>query len=177
MSHPLDFLKPIVMDMIPTGSRVICNPAPINTDEDWVIMCPSRNALERELVKQGYTRTSKRYYRVSSKITTYRHPDNDLNLIVTDSQDQFDRWREATEIATQQNLLKKEGRIKLFELITGRNKYRNRSSITEYYNGNITTIPLYRDTGTRSQQTTSTGSVFSPGLFSRAIQSSYRWAG
>jgi hypothetical protein len=127
MTHELDFLKPLVMDMIPTGSRVICNPPVLDTDEDWVLMVPERHSFEDTLINAGYYRTSKRYYRVASSITTYRSDFNNINLIVTDDQNMFDRWREATEIATQENLTNKEDRIKLFELITGRNRYRTNS--------------------------------------------------
>jgi hypothetical protein len=119
----IEQLKPLVMDMFPTGSRVICDPPVLDTDEDWVLMVPHRKAFRPFLRELGFTQTSRTYYRVTSSITTYRHPDNSLNLIVTDEQDMFDRWREATEIATQENLTNKEDRIKLFELITGRNKH------------------------------------------------------
>jgi hypothetical protein len=118
----IDQLKPLVMDMFPTGSRVICNPPVLDTDEDWVLMVPERRSFSPFLRELNFVMTSRPYHRVASSITTYRHPDNDLNLIVTDDQDMFDRWREATEIATQENLTNKEDRIKLFELITGRNK-------------------------------------------------------
>jgi hypothetical protein len=136
MTHELDFLKPLVMDMFPTGSRVICNPPVLDTDEDWVLMVPERRSFHDILVDAGYHRTSKSYYRVASSITTYRSDLNNINLIVTDDQGMFDRWREATEIATQENLTNKEDRIKLFELITGRNRYNKNPSTEE--------IPLYR---------------------------------
>jgi hypothetical protein len=150
MEHELDFLKPLVLDMFPTGSRVICNPPVLDTDEDWVVLCDSRSLLHYVLVEHGYSKTSKKYYRVSSKITTYRHEKNNFNLIVTDVKDMFDRWREATEIATQENLTNKEDRIKLFELITGRNTHRDKPK----------THTIYRYVSTGPQSTTSQWSWF-----------------
>lgn len=108
-----------VISYHPTGSRYICNPPVIDTDEDWVVLVKSEmypefaDHLEVNNFWQsnaGYSRTDFISYR------SILNNDN-RNIIVTFDPEWYQLFVEATEIAKDENLLHKVDRIALFELI------------------------------------------------------------
>jgi hypothetical protein len=103
----------------PTGSNYICDPPVNDTDIDYVVyykdfgMIPRK--WERPASSPGYE-TEKPEVGNSLSLRWYNY-----NLIAVSTEDLFNRWVKATEIAKDLNLLKKRDRISLFDAIV-RNK-------------------------------------------------------
>lgn len=116
-----------VVGWFATGSRVICKPAVEGTDEDFVIFTDNLHLLRRELEALGYKLSAhdKEKYKLAKNdpfqqyntFDAYRHPDNDDNLIVTNIASDFTRWKVATLVATELNVVDKQQRIMLFRAI------------------------------------------------------------
>ena len=90
-----------------TGSRAICNPPVMDTDADFVVLDQTgilnlRNWAEAttDSEYEGGTRT----FRLG-----------EVNLIVVEWEEDFNRWKIATQIATRLNLTSKPERIALFQ--------------------------------------------------------------
>lgn len=106
------------------GSRVTCNPPPVDTDQDILVFVDSENAdYFVSLMKQrgfdvelgeGYAEDALNGGE-SDRFQSYRL--GDVNLIVTVDEMFYERFAYATEIAKRSNLMKKEERIKLFQAI------------------------------------------------------------
>lgn len=115
-------LKDVVQDAFAGGSRIICEPAPMDTDLDIVVLIDSPKAVV-ELVGMGYL------YHHESQVAYVGQKDPDdafvslrkgeVNLIVVWSRTGFERWRLYTEAATRLNLLNKSDRVKLAQVIRG----------------------------------------------------------
>lgn len=123
MAFPVDVIDK-VKDYFPTGSRVICNPPIMNTDEDWVVLLHHTNAFtdfKKYMRDNGWETCGQDYaldpfgVRNRNRFVAFRK--GELNLIVTDSPVVFDRYKIATKIATRLNLFNKEDRIALFQII------------------------------------------------------------
>lgn len=107
----------------PSGSRVICDPAPTDTDEDHVLLVSSQAQAQKQLVAAGYKFTTDPSYNakpedvfsVGTNFKTYRKGEE--NLIVVDSIYDYRRWQAATQLAKRFNLLNKQDRIDLFKAI------------------------------------------------------------
>lgn len=132
----MEVLKaPGILKYHPTGSYYTCNPPVVDTDEDWVVLVEYRPDTDPEghLIHHDYYRTNNDYKLCDrNQFRTYRHRENRHNLIVTTNPDWYERFVEATEIAKEENLLRKADRIVLFELIMS--KYRSLSRIYYQYN-------------------------------------------
>lgn len=108
-----------------TGSRYICNPPPMDTDDDYMCLVSSLDAAHRILTDKGCELGgSLSPVETSSDMTDlifeadfsdfYSYRKGDVNIIITDNTVYFDRFKFATELAKRLNLLKKEDRITLF---------------------------------------------------------------
>lgn len=127
MTEPLFARAPDVIGYFASGSRVICSPAPQDTDEDYVIYTANPGALRVQLDRLGYTYSAKdveKYkagktdpFAMYNKFDAYRHPGNDHNLIVPYTVKDFKKWKVATQVATALNLTNKADRIMLFRAI------------------------------------------------------------
>jgi hypothetical protein len=108
--------------IIPVGSRVTCNPAPTNTDADYLVLV--KNAYEfRDLVfSEGWALGGSM---VLDDANSPVLPDDgfssytkyDVNLIVTADETFFNKFILATHVAKSLNLLDKAHRICLFQAI------------------------------------------------------------
>ena len=106
------------------GSRVTCNPAPADTDQDVLVFVDGENAdYFVQLMKQagfnvelgeGYAEDALNGGE-SDRFQSYRL--GDVNLIVTVDPLFYQRFTYATQIAKRANLLMKEERIALFQAI------------------------------------------------------------
>jgi len=106
----------------PTGSRHICTPPP-NTDEDYIVYVKSSSfdALVNRLITLGYkAETNDNYEDVS--FYSFRNPEN-INLIVTEDFDWYNKFVIATAMAKERNLLKKQDRIALFKEVLGETEH------------------------------------------------------
>lgn len=102
---------------MPTGSRVICNPPPTDTDEDWVVLVLDLEAFRVMAEADGWELTTDLDYQGDQPghFNTYRK--GHYNLVVTESAEEYRRWRLATAVAQRLNLMAKEDRIMLFQAI------------------------------------------------------------
>lgn len=101
-----------VVKVAPTGSRVICSPAPINTDEDYVIQVKNMDTNEITLTWNYFGSDDECKY-PREHFLSFRK--GNLNAIITDSYFFFDKFVAATEIARRLNLRDKKDRIMLFQ--------------------------------------------------------------
>jgi hypothetical protein len=103
------------------GSRVTCNPAPTDTDQD--ILCRLRddkiNALIVKLEDTGWVSEGSKEYGSSTEtrqgFDSYRK--GDINLLITVDDDFHRRFLAATSVAKKLNLLEKADRIALFQAV------------------------------------------------------------
>lgn len=124
---------PGIIDVCPTGSRIICDPPVMNTDEDYLL-------LVRDLDQAGYYFLAKGWvncfekWREKVDTDEFVNPDNysveieggarfqswrsgSINVIVTDNVPLHLRSRAATLLARELNLTNKDDRIALFRCI------------------------------------------------------------
>lgn len=115
------------IEIAQTGSRVICNPPPTDTDEDWLILSKEddEDLLFRDILEMGFFVEGDYLYPdyellANSQFLSFRK--GTINFILTSNQDFFERFKRATKIAKRLNLLQKSDRIALFQRILYDNK-------------------------------------------------------
>jgi len=114
----IDLLNRYECITFPTGSRFICDPPVMNTDEDTVVYVTEDQypALRNDLIAHGYRVPAfsfANYNNLKGDFISYKK--GDVNLIVTWKSDYYDKYVHATLCAKRLNLLNKQDRIKLFE--------------------------------------------------------------
>jgi hypothetical protein len=104
---------PNYVDSFETGSRYICNPAPMDTDLDMMVLVTegALNYVEDDLIIAGFKLGGSEDF--ESNWCSFKK--DDLNILVTDDQEYYVKFREATEEAKRLNLLNKKDRIKLIK--------------------------------------------------------------
>lgn len=120
--------------ILPTGSRVICNPAPTNTDEDWVIQVTNLERLQlfRDfLTEDGWEHNVGEQYEGHmdlfseegelSGFASFKkgvfEDETTYNILLVGSHAAFRLWTTATGLAKAMNLTKKSERVELFRAI------------------------------------------------------------
>ena len=108
-----------IWDCCRVGSRVTCRPAPTDTDDDRLLLITDHDELaaHTQLEKSGFLRCG-------GEGTAYAFPDDhwsawrkgELNIILTTSEEFFDRFIMATKMCAHLNLLKREDRVTLFRI-------------------------------------------------------------
>ena len=115
------YYKQFWTDVLHTGSRVICNPAPTDTDDDYVVLTkPDMLPPLGEFLRgEGFAIGGSHVGSSDDKFNSYKKGrfGDTLNLILTDKPEFFEKFRRATMIATGLNLLEKPVRIMLFEAV------------------------------------------------------------
>jgi hypothetical protein len=134
------------LDILPTGSSIICDPPITNTDVDYLCLLSPKvlTPLEKELFAQNWFiggSLENTQLKLSQNIfpefteelfpPLKEYPDfftgdgifrswkkGEINLILTCSPEYFSNFTKATRLAKKLNLLKKEDRISLFEAVT-----------------------------------------------------------
>ena len=98
--------------VVPVGSRITCDPAPTDTDEDWLVYTEDLATFLGDCVEYGFTNEGN--YEDSNFISLRngRH-----NLIVTDRKEFYDKFVLATHVCKSLNLLNKHNRIVVFQAI------------------------------------------------------------
>jgi hypothetical protein len=104
------------------GSTVTCNPAPSETDIDYLVELPDDDKKVSDFVDKmillGFTWEGAGHYQdAASTFMSWRSEDGKVNLIVTRSSDFANRHRAATSVCKRLNLLDKEDRIALFQAV------------------------------------------------------------
>jgi len=97
----------------PTGSRVICNPPVLDTDEDWLVYVPEpcENDASNWLMLHG-ARFNEQQKHYPDGIVMWL---GNLNIIVISDYSIFYRWVVATYWAKQLGLNDKNDRLKYFQ--------------------------------------------------------------
>lgn len=118
--------------ILATGSRAICNPAPTNTDEDWVIQVTNLerlNLFRDFLVEDGWEHDVGEQYEghmdlfseegeLSGFASFKKAVDATIyNILLVGSHAAFRLWTTATGLAKAMNLTKKSERVDLFRAI------------------------------------------------------------
>ena len=101
-----------------TGSKAICDPAPLGTDIDFVgLAALPLSTMCSILVKprHKWEYTGRAGYKNTNTFDTYRK--FEYNLIVVADPIYYMQWVVATQLAKKKNLLKKEDRINLFRTV------------------------------------------------------------
>lgn len=105
------------------GSRVTCNPPPLDTDQDVLCMVyqENRQAVARSMKADGFVAEG------SWPTDTQSDPSNSsvfesmrkgsMNYIITSDEDFYKRFNAATELAKKLNIMTKAGRIELFQAV------------------------------------------------------------
>ena len=110
---------PEVLGVFPTGSFFICYPQVVDTDKDFVVKVTDLGAAEPALLSKGYKVSvcDREEYDLQAEggFQTFRK--EDINLIVTEDETFFSKFVDATLLAKELNLLKKEDRITLFQYV------------------------------------------------------------
>lgn len=119
---------PFVLSITPVGSRVTCNPAPTDTDRDWLILVDQNEEWRvfEFLSTDGWelggslpddensTPPSDRFMSFTKGVD---------NIILTNASVFHRRFLAATSIAKHLNLLRKDDRIALFQAVLYGNAY------------------------------------------------------
>jgi len=106
----------VVYASYPTGSRYICNPPPLDTDNDTVFLVNGYYDWKQMLLDEGWGDCGEEYEK-GEDFHAYRKGEE--NYIVTEDDDFYQSYVKATEGAKALNLLNKEDRIKLFIAVNG----------------------------------------------------------
>lgn len=102
------------------GSRVTCNPAPTDTDEDYLVEVTGCDISDvvNVLAEQGFFwegNHAEHYRNAANTFMSWRK--DDLNFIVTDEPGFAKNHRAATALCTRLNLINKPDRIALFQAV------------------------------------------------------------
>lgn len=110
----------------PVGSRIVCNPPPTDTDQDWLCLL-HKNINQSDFlgVLQGQGWQIGGSMPLGSDWTSVRLGED--NLILTKSIIYFDGFMKATAICKEKNLLDKKDRIAVFDKILGKQKKETKS--------------------------------------------------
>lgn len=105
------------------GSRVTCNPPPLDTDQDVLCMVhqDNRQVIARAMVAEGFVPEGS----WPSDIEAVASHDQvfesmrkgSMNYIITSDDDFYKRFSAATDLAKKLNIMTKAGRIELFQAV------------------------------------------------------------
>lgn len=148
MNAPIrpDFGDCKIWSITAVGSRVTCDPAPTDTDQDWLLYVEAKDY--RPLL--GFLLASK--WEPGGSLVpvdeSYRPPNERFNsfklgvdnAIVTDSMEFHKRFLAASSIAKRLNLLEKADRIALFQAVLYGNECEQ--ALTPYWPSNCNLTAL-----------------------------------
>lgn len=107
------------VEFTPVGSRVTCNPPPTDTDEDFLVtvLYFYHDEAIAALSADGFAldNPNEHYVPDSGVFNSWRK--GNTNIILTKDYDFARRFKAATFVAKQLNLLKKEDRVTLFQAV------------------------------------------------------------
>ena len=123
----MENLKKLAVEFVPVGSRVTCDPAPTNTDQDYLVLTNDPYEFRAACFDAGFELGGSLELDAflplneTNRFSSYTL--NDANLIVTTDTEFFKRFMAATSVAKHLNLLKKADRISLFQAVLYGNSY------------------------------------------------------
>lgn len=108
----------VVSEFFPTGSRVICDPPPNDTDEDFCVLVEDWDDARAYFEAVGFKLDGKPEFYTGNDNGGFRsYRKGDINLIATTDREFFELFRTATELARRFNLRRKSDRIALFQAV------------------------------------------------------------
>jgi hypothetical protein len=116
-------IKKIVDEWELVGSRVTCNPAPQDTDQDILCLLEEGKTLKdfEDIVSEFEDECFPDYYDHDgidlNDFGSYKNEDHTINYIVTTRKEFYDRFMVATRVARDFNLLEKHQRKQLFQAV------------------------------------------------------------
>lgn len=118
----LDVIKLLCEKIEPVGSRVTCNPAPTDTDQDYLVLVKGSKLYKLfEILKiRDYTcggSCPNNFEDSDGGFQSFKNKSGDINYIITTSKVFFKRFMAASSVAKRFNLLKKDDRITLFDAV------------------------------------------------------------
>jgi len=109
-------LADVLANAEPVGSRVTCDPAPTDTDEDWLVLV--REVPVEKLQEAGFSQEGSPEFYTGNDAGGFRSwRKGDLNVITTQSDEFYRLFLTATYLAKRFNLLRKQDRIALFQAV------------------------------------------------------------
>ena len=107
----------------PTGSRFICDPPVMDTDDDWIILVEDLEYAKYKASRLDWIYSGAGYYREGNEepelgpFVSMRHAEGNSNYIFTEDAEFYERYVAATLLAKKYNLLNKADRIQLFQAV------------------------------------------------------------
>ncbi len=109
------------VEFAPVGSRRTCNPPPMDTDDDYLLIVADHYAFRNSVLAAGFRVGGSAFLDAAQPLDADMRFSSyvlgDLNLIVTEDRVFYDRFMAATSVAKRLNLLKKDDRIALFQAV------------------------------------------------------------
>jgi len=104
------------------GSRITCNPAPVGTDQDVLLLVPTTKFDEVYVWATGIGfkldgSEIEDYLQIAPTDTFQSLSDGEYNIIVTEDEGFFRKFMAATGVAKKLNLLDKADRVLLFQAV------------------------------------------------------------
>lgn len=99
------------------GSRVMCVPPPMDTDDDYVILTkPGKNvAFCAALSREGWALGGSDFLHTNGESPFKSFSMGDVNLIVSGEVEWYEKMLVATRLCTNFNIVDKQTRIKIFQ--------------------------------------------------------------
>ena len=116
-SFPVPEVAEHVIQWRKTGSRVICDPPPADTDDDYVVLVSDLNRFLGALDGVGFGLDGSVPNCPLNAFVFVSMTLGKTNLISTQNEDFYKRFCAATHVAKKLNLLKKEDRVSLFQAV------------------------------------------------------------
>jgi hypothetical protein len=114
--NPYQALKEgVFIKVAETGSRFICNPPPMDTDQDYICLVKDLRETDVLVTEEKYERGGSIWPECENNFFSYKR--DDTNLIITESEEFFNKFVAATSVAKHLNLLNKEDRVHLFQAV------------------------------------------------------------
>jgi hypothetical protein len=110
-----------VVKMEYVGSRITCNPAPTDTDEDVLLLTDDLETLIGDCIEVGFTRDGDTKASYPVGFVSLRN--GSMNFIVTDDEEFYKKFMLATHVCKSLNLMEKQNRITVFQAIVYGNEY------------------------------------------------------
>jgi hypothetical protein len=110
-----------VVKMEYVGSRITCNPAPTDTDEDVLLLTDDLETLIGDCIEVGFTRDGDTKASYPVGFVSLRN--GSMNFIVTDDEEFYKKFMLATHVCKFLNVMTKVDRICVFQAILYGNEY------------------------------------------------------
>lgn len=114
-----EFLSDVALRIVAVGSRATCDPAPVGTDEDWLVAV-KEGELQRAINLLGTAgfqldNPNEHYRPEEGVFNSWRY--EDVNVILTSDLCFYRRFLAASSVAKRLNLLEKADRVALFQAV------------------------------------------------------------